>query len=128
MYYCDSDFRHGLDNIIGIVIQRLGHSGRKSPSKRGISPSKLRESSPTKKGGRQPSKQKKEEKSTALISPMKATSSLIEEWAKNGLVAKLEAAVLQGHSDLLSNIGKVWNEESRNFIKRVPDIKVLLTK
>ena len=84
----------------------------------------MRESSPTKKGGRQPSKQKKEEKSTALISPMKVTSSQIEEWAKNGLVTKLEAAVMQGHSDLLSNIGKVWNEESRNFIKRVPDIKV----
>ena len=58
---------------------------------------------------------------------MNATSSLIEEWAKNGLVTKLEAAVLQGHSDLLLNIGKVWNEESRNFLKRVPDIKVLLT-
>ena len=62
-----------------------------------------------------------------MISPMKVTSSLIEEWAKNGLVKKLEAAVLQGHSDLLLNIGKVWNEESRNFIKRVPELKVVLT-
>ena len=61
-----------------------------------------------------------------LISPMKVTSSLIEEWVKNGLVSKLEAAVLQGHSEMLSNIGKVWNEESRNFIKRVPDLKVIL--
>ena len=57
---------------------------------------------------------------------MKVTSSLIEEWVKNGLVSKLEAAVLQGHSEMLSNIGKVWNEESRNFIKRVPDLKVIL--
>ena len=105
-------------------MYRLGHSGRKSPSKRGASPSKLRDSSPTKKGGRQPSKQRKEEKSSALISPMKVTPSQIEEWAKNGLVNKLEAAVLQGHGDMLSNIGKVWNEETRNFMKRVPDLKV----
>ena len=104
-------------------MYRLGHSGRKSPSKRGSSPSKVRETSPTKRG----KGKKKEDKSTVLISPMKATPSLIEEWAKNGLVAKLEAAVLQGHGDMLLNIGKVWNEESRNFIKRVPELKVVLT-
>ena len=62
-----------------------------------------------------------------MISPMKVTPSLTEEWAKNGLVAKLEAAVLQGHGDMLLNIGKVWNEESRNFIKRVPELKVVQT-
>ena len=101
---------------------RLGQSGRKSPSKRGASPSKMRESSPTKGKGRQPSKQRREERTMTLISPLAVTKSQLEDWAKSGNVNKIETAVLQGHGHLVSNIGKVWNEEARTFVKKVPDL------
>ena len=52
---------------------RLGLSGRKSPSKRGFSPVKGRDSSPS-KGRRQASKLRKDDKSMSLITP--ATVSL----------------------------------------------------
>ena len=74
---------------------RLGHSGRKSPSKRGGSPSKIRESSPSKREsspsktkGRQGSRQRKEEKSQSMLTPYKATKSQVEEWAKGSLPKK----------------------------------------
>ena len=109
---------------------RLGQSGRKSPSKRGTSPSKfresspskMRESSPSKSKRRQPSKQRKDERSMNLISPLTVTKSQLEDWAKSGNVNKIEMAVLQGHGDLVANIGKVWNEEARTFVKKVPDL------
>ena len=111
---------------------RLGLSGRKSPSKRGGSPSKFRESSPsktrdsspTKNRGRGGSKVRKEDRSMVLVTPLKVTRGQVEEWAKAGHVTKLESAVLQGHGDLVTNIGKVWNEEARTFIKKVPSLMV----
>ena len=48
----------------------------------------------------------------------------MEEWVNVGAVLKLEMLVLQGKHDLLKNINKIWNEESRNFVKQVPDIVV----
>ena len=111
---------------------RLGLSGRKSPSKRGGSPSKFRESSPsktrdsspTKNRGRGGSKVRREDKNMVLVTPLKVTRSQVEEWAKAGHVTKLETAVLQGYGDLVTGIGKVWNEEARTFIKKVPGLMV----
>ena len=108
---------------------KIGLSGRKSPSlKRRSSPVKTRESSPSKQRDGSPrklgkqTKQKKEDKAMVLINPMKVTKAQIQDWAKNGIVSKLENAVLQGHRDLVTNIGKVWNEEARHFIKKVPEL------
>ena len=116
---------------------RLGQSGRKSPSKRGFSPVKGRDSSPS-KGKRQASKVRKEDKIISLINPATVSqqqvtnlynlsqSNLkltfqIEDWAKVGQVGKIETAVYQGFGDLVSRIGKVWNEDVRNFVKKVPE-------
>ena len=49
----------------------------------------------------------------------------VEEWSKAGQVAKLEMVVMQGRGDLISNITKMWNEEVRNFTKKVPALMVL---
>ena len=115
---------------------RLGQSGRKSPSKRGFSPVKGRDSSPS-KGKRQASKVRKEDKVMSLINPATVSQQQvpelslslrylkrtfqIEEWAKVGQVSKIETAVYQGFGDLVSRIGKVWNEDVRNFVKKVPE-------
>ena len=99
---------------------RLGHSGRKSPSKRGFSPVKGRDSSPS-KGKRQTGKGRKEEKTLSLINPAVVTAQQVEDWAKVGQVTKMEAAVYQGFGDLVTGLGKGWNEEARNFIKKVPE-------
>ena len=99
---------------------RLGHSGRKSPSKRGFSPVKGRDSSPS-KGKRQTGKQRKEEKSMSLINPAVVTAQQVEDWAKVGQVSKMETAVYQGFGELVTGLGKVWNEDARNFIKKVPE-------
>ena len=48
----------------------------------------------------------------------------VEEWAKVGQVGKLEMVVMQGRGDLINNIAKVWNEEVRNFIKKMPALMV----
>jgi hypothetical protein len=50
----------------------------------------------------------------------------VEEWSKAGQVAKLEMVVMQGRGDLISNITKMWNEEVRNFTKKVPALMVLV--
>ena len=99
---------------------RLGQSGRKSPSKRGFSPVKGRDSSPS-KGKRQTGKGRKEEKTMSLINPAVVTAQQVEDWAKVGQVSKMEAAVYQGFGDLVTGLGKVWNEDARNFIKKVPE-------
>ena len=115
---------------------RLGQSGRKSPSKRGFSPVKGRDSSPS-KGKRQASKVRKEDKIMSLINPATVSQQQvpdlslslrylkrtfqIDEWAKVGQVSKIETAVYQGFGDLVSRIGKVWNEDVRNFVKKVPE-------
>ena len=99
---------------------RLGHSGRKSPSKRGFSPVKGRDSSPS-KGKRQTGKARKEEKTMNLINPAVVTAQQVEDWAKVGQVTKMETAVYQGFGDLVTGLGKVWNEDARNFIKKVPE-------
>ena len=57
-----------------------------------------------------------------LISPLTVTKTQLEDWAKSGNVTKIETAVLQGHGDLVASIGKVWNEEARTFVKKVPDL------
>ena len=105
---------------------RLGMSGRKSPAKspkRGASPAKTRDNSPSKVRSKAAgSKIKKEEKSMALVNPIKVSKSQIQEWAKAGSVNKLEQSLLMGHRHLILNIGKVWNEEVRNFIKKVPEL------
>ena len=49
----------------------------------------------------------------------------VEEWSKAGQVAKLEMVVMQGRGDLISSITKMWNEEVRNFTKKVPALMVL---
>ena len=59
-----------------------------------------------------------------LLSPLKVTKGQVEDWAKSGLVHKIEAAVLQGHGDLVTSMGKVWNEEARNYVKNVPELIV----
>ena len=59
-----------------------------------------------------------------LLSPLKVTRAQVEDWAKSGLVHKIEAAVLQGHGDLVTSMGKVWNEEARNYVKKVPELMV----
>ena len=38
-----------------------------------------------------------------------------------GQVNKLETAVYQGAGDLITSLGKVWNEDARNFVKKVPE-------
>ena len=48
----------------------------------------------------------------------------MEEWSKAGQVGKLEMAVMQGRGDLISSINKMWNEEVRNFTKKVPALMV----
>lgn len=99
---------------------RLGQSGRKSPSKRGFSPVKGRDSSPS-KGKRQTGKGRREEKTMILINPAVVTAQQVEDWAKVGQVTKMETAVYQGFGDLVTGLGKVWNEDARNFIKKVPE-------
>ena len=45
----------------------------------------------------------------------------MEDWAKVGQVSKIETAVYQGYGSLVTSLGKVWNEEARNFVKKVPE-------
>ena len=49
----------------------------------------------------------------------------VEEWSKAGQVPKLEMVVMQGNGDLIGNISKMWNEEVRNFTKKVPALMVI---
>ena len=48
----------------------------------------------------------------------------MEDWGKGGQVSKLEMLVLQGNGDLITNINRMWNEEVRNFTKKVPELMV----
>jgi hypothetical protein len=44
--------------------------------------------------------------------------------AKAGQVGRLEAVILGGQGHLVAALGKVWNEEVRALIKRLPTIQV----
>ena len=57
----------------------------------------------------------------SLINPAVVTAQQVEDWAKVGQVSKMETAVYQGFGDLVTGLGKVWNEDARNFIKKVPE-------
>ena len=104
-------------------------SGRKSPSrspsKRGSSPSKRGEGSPS-KGRRQPSRAGKvgERGGKLLAAQSVPTPQQLQDWAKTGQVAKLETTVFQGRGDLVISLGKAWNEDVRNFLKKVPILMV----
>ena len=100
---------------------RLGQSARKgSPSKRTASRSK----SPVKKTGpRAASKLTKQDRLVKLITWQEWTVAQVEEMAKAGKVAALEAVVLGGQAHLLEGLGKVWNEEVRSFLKKAPALR-----
>ena len=97
---------------------RLGQSGRKSPVKRG------RSKSPVKKaGGRAASRVTKQERLAKMVAWQRWTAAQVEELARAGKVAGLEAVVLAGQGHLLDGLGKVWNEEVRGFLKKAPALR-----
>ena len=98
----------------------MGQSGRRSPVKRATSRSK----SPVKKpGARAPSKVSRHERLVKMVPYQHFTVSQVEEMAKAGKVAGLEAVVLAGQGHLLDGLGKVWNEEVRAFLKKAPALR-----
>ena len=58
-----------------------------------------------------------------MVSYQQWTVSQVEEMAKAGKVAGLEAVVLAGQGHLLDGLGKVWNEEVRAFLKKAPALR-----
>ena len=83
-----------------------------------------RSKSPVKKAGaRAPSKVSRQERLVKMVSYQQWTVTQVEEMAKAGKVAGLEAVVLAGQGHLLDGLGKVWNEEVRAFLKKAPALR-----
>ena len=76
-----------------------------------------------KTGARAPSKVNRQERLAKMVPYQEWTVSQVEEMAKVGKVAGLEAVVLGGQGHLLDGLGKVWNEEVRAFLKKAPALR-----
>ena len=70
----------------------------------------------------------KQDKMIKLLTPQNFTKEQVEDMAKAGQVGKLENVVLHGMGELVKNISKVWNEEVRNFNKKLPSLIVSMIK